>query len=211
MNLAKFKAPFLSKETIEAVTVDIRVKYESTRKIPVDILGFAEFDLGLEFDFAPIQQLKQDAFLYPDLTGIWFDKWAFKDPSQQHRLRFSAAHELGHLFLHKDIYGAVNFKTVKQWIAFINAIPAAEYYWIEKHADEFAGRFLIPTKDLSVALDEAVNDAEREGIFSQGSEGIMDFCCRALHGDFAVSRQAMETRIRKSSIWPHSKMAGISN
>ena len=189
----------------------IRGNYEIARKIPVDILGFAEFDLGLEFDFAPIHQLKQDAFLYPDLTGIWFDKWAFKEPSQQHRLRFSAAHELGHLFLHKDVYGAVNFNSVKQWVAFINAIPATEYYWIEKHADEFAGRLLMPTKDLSIALDEAINDAESEGIFALGSEGVMDFCCHAIHADFGVSRQAMETRVRKSELWPHAKIDGLSN
>jgi len=211
VNPAKFKAPFLTREAIEAIANQIRGQYKSAQKIPIDILGFAEFDLGLEFDFAPIQQLKQDAFLYPDLTGIWFDKWAFKEPSQQHRLRFSAAHELGHLFLHKDIYGAVNFKTVKQWVAFINAIPAVEYYWIEKHADEFAGRFLIPTNILAGAVDEAVNDAEGEGIFSQGSDGVMDYCCRALHGDFGVSRQAMETRIRKSEFWPHAKVAKLSS
>lgn len=211
MNPAKFKAPFLPKEEIEAVVIGIHSKYKSVQKLPIDILGFLEFDLGLEFDFAPIQQLKQDAFLYPDLTGIWFDKWAFKEPSQQHRLRFSAAHELGHLFLHKDIYGAVNFTTVKQWIAFINDLPAEQYYWIEKHADEFAGRFLIPSRELAAVLDESVKDAETEGIFSQGSEGVMDFCCRALHAHFGVSRQAMETRIRKSEFWPHPDVAKLSN
>jgi len=205
VNPAKFKAPFLSREQIGAVTDGLREKYPSIRKIPVDVLGFAEFDLELEFDFAPIQQLKQDAFLYPDLTGIWFDKWAFKEPSQQPRLRFSAAHELGHYFLHKDIYGAVNFKTVKQWIAFINALPAKEYYWIEKHADEFAGHFLIPSKELSAALDETVLDADREGIFSQGSEEVLSFCARGMHAAFGVSHQAMETRIRKSEFWPHPK------
>ena len=77
MNPAKFKAPFLSKEAIEAEADRIRRKYPSTQQIPVDVLGFAEFDLGLEFDFAPIQQLKQDAFLRPDLTGIWFDPVVF--------------------------------------------------------------------------------------------------------------------------------------
>lgn len=206
MNPAKFKAPFLSKEEIEGIATKIRGEYKSAQKVPVDILGFAEFDLGLEFDFAPIQQLKQDAFLRPDLTGIWFDGVVFKEPSLQNRLRFSAAHELAHLFLHKDIYGALNFTTVKQWIAFINGIPAGEYNWIEWQADEFAGHFLMPSKELSVALDEAVNDAEREGIFSQGSDEVLDFCCRAVHGDFGVSRQAMQTRIRKSKFWPHAKV-----
>jgi hypothetical protein len=210
VNPAKFKAPYLSKEEIEASATQIRSQYKSAQKIPIDILAFAEFDLGLEFDFAPIQQLKQDAFLRPDLTGIWFDGTVFKEASLQRRLRFSVAHELAHLFLHKDIYGSINFGTVKQWIAFINAIPAAEYYWIEWQADEFAGRFLMPTKDLSAALDEAVADAEREGFFIQGKEEVLDFCCRALHGHFGISRQAMQTRIRKSGLWPHPKVAKLS-
>lgn len=207
MNPEKFKAPFLSKEEIEIKAKEIRGKYPSIQKIPVDVLGFAEFDLGLEFEFLPIRQNNQDAFLYPDLTGIWFDKVAFKDPAQQSRLRFSAAHELGHFFLHREIYGAFDFKTVKQWIAFINAIPVNEYNWIEWHADEFAGRLLIPTQELSNALNETVEDAKSEGFFSQGVEEVFEFCCRALHGHFGVSRQAMQTRLRKSTLWPHPKLA----
>ena len=211
MNPAKFKAPYLSKDDIESIAVEIRGKHKSIQTIPVDILGFAEFDLSLEFDFAPIQQLKQDAFLRPDLSGIWFDGAVFKEPTLQPRLRFSAAHELAHLFLHRDIYGALNFGTVKQWIAFINAIPVVEYNWIEWQADEFAGRLLMPTKELTRTLDEAIADAEREGYFIQGKEEVLDFCCRALHGHFGVSRQAMQTRIRKSAVWPHAKVANLPN
>lgn len=211
MDPSRFKAPVLSKAEIEASANDIRRRYRSTNTLPVDVLGFAEFDLGLEFDFAPIQQLRQDAFLRPDLTGIWFDGVVFKEPSQQQRLRFSTAHELAHLFLHKDIYGALSFSTVKQWISFINDIPPVEYNWIEWQADEFAGQFLIPSDKLSVALDETVKDAELEGFFSQGPEEVLEFCCRAIHRDFGVSRQAMQTRIRKSKFWPHPKVPPAEN
>jgi hypothetical protein len=206
VNPSRFKAPFISKADIEKTAEEIRKKYPSTQSVPVDVLGFAEFDLHLEFDFAPIRQLRQDAFLRPDLSGIWFDPVVFKDPSSQRRLRFSAAHELAHLFLHKDIYGKLNFRTVKQWVAFINDIPAAEYSWIEWQADEFAGHFLIPTAVLAPVLDEAVNDAQREGFFEQGPQEVFDFCCRAIHDHFGVSRQAMQTRISKSKLWPHKDL-----
>ena len=203
MNPLKFKAPILKKSDIEFKTNEIREKYPSTQIIPVNVLEFAEFELNLEFDFASIKQLGQDAFLRPDLSGILFDPVVFKDPASQQRLRFSAAHELAHLFLHKDIYGSLAFTTVKQWVSFINAIPAAEYYWIEWQADEFAGHFLMPTDALSHALNETVQDAKREGFFAQGPEEVLEFCCRAMHHDFGVSRQAMQTRIRKSNLWPH--------
>jgi Zn-dependent peptidase ImmA (M78 family) len=97
----------------------------------------------------------------------------------------------------------LNFKTIRQWIAFIEAIPVLEYHRVEWQADEFAGRLLIPTADLSTALNECVHDAEREGILAQGHEEVLAFCSTAMHGDFGVSRQAMETRIGKSEFWPH--------
>jgi hypothetical protein len=70
---------------------------------------------------------------------------------------------------------------------------------------------LIQTGKLSATLEEAILDAEREGFFTQGPEEVLDFCCRALHGYFGVSRQAMETRIRKSEFWPHPKVPPAPN
>jgi uncharacterized metal-binding protein len=35
------------------------------------------------------------------------DKDAFSNPKQEYRLRFSVAHEIGHLILHPDVYGQV--------------------------------------------------------------------------------------------------------
>lgn len=178
------------------------------RGIPVDILAFAEFDLGLEFSFAPIRQCNQDAILLPDLSGIVFDGYVYKYAPLYQRLRFSAAHELGHYFLHEGVYGSLNFTTIRQWMAFINDIPAAQYYWIEKHADEFAGRILMPTDELSQVLDETVADAEREDVFSLGADEVLDFCSRAMHNHFGVSIPAMQTRIRKSEFWPHASIPG---
>jgi hypothetical protein len=71
VNPENVKAPFLSRSDIETKTKEIQKTYPSTIQLPVNVLAFAEFDLGLEFDFAPIRQLNQDAFLRPDLSGIW--------------------------------------------------------------------------------------------------------------------------------------------
>ena len=202
MDASRIKADFLSVADIEREVEKVREKYPSVRRIPVDVLGFAEFDLGLDFDFASIQQIGQEAFLRPDRTGIWFDTQAFKEPALQHRLRFSAAHELGHYFLHERIYGALNFTTVKQWMNFVTDIPVKEYHWIEWQADEFAGQLLIPTFELEPTLKETIVDAASEGFFELGEESVMDFCCRSLQGHFNSSRQALQTRIRKSKFWP---------
>jgi hypothetical protein len=211
VNPDKFKAPILSKSEIEERVAEVRAEYPLTQRFPIDVLGFAEFDLGLAFDFAPIQQLGQDAFLLPDLTGIAFDTAAFKQPALKQRLRFSAAHELGHFFLHRDIYERLSFSTPRQWKAFISAIPAEEIYWIEWQADEFAGQFLIPTPELDAVLCETIADAQREGFFSLGEEVVLDFCSKSTKDHFGVSPQAMQTRIRKCNLWPPRNLSTNPN
>jgi hypothetical protein len=39
------------------------------------------------------------------LKSILVDRRAFMNPRLEYRLRFSVAHEIGHLILHRDIYG----------------------------------------------------------------------------------------------------------
>lgn len=207
----RFKAPFYRKEDIEKEASRIRHQYSSLAKVPIDVLAFAEFDLNLEFEFASIQHLNQDAFLRPNRTGILFNSLTFKLHSYKPRIRFSAAHELGHFFLHKDVYGQLKFSSIDAWLGFIGEIPTLEYHWMEVHADEFAGQFLMPSKELQEVLQETIDEAEREGLFRLGKEFIFDYCCRAIHTYFEVSFPAMQTRLRKSGFWPPPKVAKISN
>lgn len=58
MKFAKFRAPFLSREQIEASAEAVRSKYPVVRALPVRVLEFAEFDLELDFEFAPIEQIR---------------------------------------------------------------------------------------------------------------------------------------------------------
>ena len=205
MNPKRFVAPFIDRDSIARVVEGIRKQYPVCRAVPVDVLAFAEFDLELTFDFKPIAQFGQDAFLLHDLSGIVFDVKAF-EARNENRLRFSVAHELGHLHLHRDLYTGVDFKTVKDWVDFISDVPPEQYQWIEWHANEFAGQLLMPLADLRAALEETIRDAEREGYFPQGPDAVLDFCCQAMHRDFGVSRQAMQTRLHSSKLWPHAKV-----
>ena len=209
--LKRFKAPILSKRDLEEAANKIRNQHASLAKVPIDVLAFAEFDLSLEFEFAPIQHLNQDAFLRPDRTGILFNSATFKIPQYKPRIRFSAAHELGHFFLHEEVYGKLQFSSVDDWIKFIGAIPIVEYQWMEFHADEFAGQLLMPSKELQGALEETINDSEKEGLFKLGKEFIFNHCCQAMKPYFEVSLPAMQTRLRNSVFWPHPKIAQLSN
>ena len=48
-----------------------------------------------------------EALLVGDLKTIAVDRDVFMDPRAENRLRFSVAHELGHLILHRDVDGKV--------------------------------------------------------------------------------------------------------
>jgi hypothetical protein len=205
MNPKRFVAPFIDYKEIARVVEGIRAKYSVCRTVPVDVLAFAEFDLGLTFDFKPIAQFGQGAFLLHDLSGIVFDTKAF-EARNENRLRFSVAHELGHLYLHRDLYSGVSFSTVNEWMDFICLVPPEQYQWIERHANEFAGQLLMPYGNLRAALDETIDDAEREGYFPQGADAVLDFCCQAMRRDFGVSRDAMRVRLRSAKLWPHRRL-----
>jgi Zn-dependent peptidase ImmA (M78 family) len=200
INPKRFRAPWITPEEIRATIADIQKKFPNCSKFPLDAISFAEHDLNLEFHFKPIKELGQDAFLLRDLKGIVFDNDAFSKVNNN-RLNFSLAHELGHLFLHSDIYGSEQFSTIEEWLDFIDALPHTEYQKIEWQADEFAGQFLMPDDKLKNALAETLNDAKKEGYISLGEEAVFEFCCRAMAPDFKVSVQAMQRRLRRSKFW----------
>jgi hypothetical protein len=102
-----FKAPYIPKERIWQEADRVRAAYLAARSLPVQILDLAEFDLG--FDLVPLDGLREqmdiDALLMGDLKSILVDKRSFMSPRLEYRLRFSVAHEIGHLVMHRDIYG----------------------------------------------------------------------------------------------------------
>ena len=146
----KFKAPFIPKERIWQEADRLRAAHPAGQSLPVRILDLAEFDLGL--DLVPVdglrEQLDIDALLMGDLRSILLDKRAFMSPRLEYRLRFSIAHEIGHLILHRDIYAGLQHATAAEWFDYISAIPEVEYGWVEWQAYEFAGRLLAPPHAL---------------------------------------------------------------
>src|SRR5271170_6535858 len=89
---------------------------------PVDVLTAIEVRMRL--DVIPFEKLllnySVDAAVKPDFSGIYVDKKSYQylegvPQWQFNRLRFSLAHELGHIVLHRDLVKDVIFKTVKDF------------------------------------------------------------------------------------------------
>ena len=59
-----------------------------------------------------------DGFLTKDLKYIFIDEDIYYDQRNENRLRFTFAHEIGHLVLHKKEIQNFEFRTEEDWIMF---------------------------------------------------------------------------------------------
>jgi len=205
----EFKAPFITIENIRKAADQFRSQYWPQDTIPVDIFEILEFELGIEI--RSVLNLKEagdiDALLLGDLKTIAVDQNEFLNERAQNRLRFSVAHEIGHLILHSDIFSKIQYSSVDEWIDFFQKIPDEEYYWIEQHAYEFAGRLLVPREKLIEKLNNAIALAEKSGFnaWDTSGESTREYIAHGIARYFEVSDQVIEKRLIKEKLWPPLK------
>lgn len=200
-----FKAPFISQQQCWAAADQFRQQYWPSGEIPVDVLAVAEFDLDLEI--RTITGLKEDADVDALLLGDWktliVDQQQYLDDRFINRLRFSIAHELGHYVLHKAVFDTIPRGTADEWIAFMLEMPEKEYGLLEYHANEFAGRLLVPETELKPQFEKVLLEVERKGITrNQLSDAHLSYLCIPLAKHFAVSQEVIERRLTKEKLWP---------
>jgi Zn-dependent peptidase ImmA (M78 family) len=103
-------------------------------KVPVDVLTVIEVRLRL--DVIPFDRLFEkysvDAAVMPDFSGIYVDKRSYRflegqPPWLFNRLRFSLAHELGHILLHREKAGDLSFKTLEDYWAWMRRYNESRY------------------------------------------------------------------------------------
>jgi hypothetical protein len=202
----KFKAPYNSKERIWQEADRLRAAHPAGRELPVKVLDLAEFDLHL--NLIPVDSLREqldiDALLMGDLKSILVDRRGFMSPRLEYRLRFSVAHEIGHLVLHRDIYAGLRHTTPAEWLDYISAIPEVEYGWVEWQAYEFAGRLLVPPEPLHQAFRAAVQTSQAAGYtdWLAADEAALDYIATRIASKFGVSTEVIAKRLRVEMLWP---------
>ena len=202
----KFKAPCIPKERIWQEADQLRIAHPAGRSLPVKVLDLAEFDLHL--DVVPVnglrEQLDIDALLMGDLKSILVDKRAFMSPRLEYSLRFSVSHEIGHLILHRDVYGGMQHASAREWFDYISAIPDVEYGWVEWQAYEFAGRLLVPPEPLREAFQAAIQSAQAAGYsdWLAADEAALDYIATRIAPKFGVSSEVIAKRLRVEKLWP---------
>jgi len=92
-------------EEIREKAEEFRKKFvHPSDKIPIPIEEILEFDLNITL--WPVDGLLEkidiDGFLSNDLKTLFVDKRIYMDSRYYRRLRFTYAHEIGHLVIHEE-------------------------------------------------------------------------------------------------------------
>ncbi len=99
----RFRAPILSYEDINESATGFLEQKGLDDNFPNPIDEVVEFDYSI--DIVPFPNLQGDfdidGFMSGDLSRIYIDDFIFK--KRPFRYRFTLAHEIGHLILHKDL------------------------------------------------------------------------------------------------------------
>ena len=177
--------------------------YNPKGTIPVPIEEIVEFEFGM--DIIPIPGLHQgyeiDGFISSDLSAISVDQFVYE--SRPGRYRFTLAHELGHAVLHRRVYEAAAFSTIKEWKRFVAEIDLQDYEWLEWQAYTFAGLILVPPVPLKKKFGEAVHQADAAGLSIRKAGDVAKlYIASWLAKGFDVSSQVIEKRLEKDKLWP---------
>ena len=131
-----------------------------------------------------LYQIDVDGFLSNDLEYLYIDQSIYYDDRYENRLRFTYAHELGHLILHKVEIQQCKFCNENDWINFREDMQENDLTFFEQQAYEFAGRLLVPkdilTKEIFHLKDQI--DQFRSSVGDNNDEMIKEAIRKLIRG-----------------------------
>lgn len=186
--------PHLSYEQLRSRADSFLKHYHPSKKIPVPIEQIVEFQLKL--DIIPLPGLRAsyeiDGFTSGDLMAISVDQFVYDH--RPTRYRFTLAHEVGHVFLHANLFREHSFQTVDEWKCFVNAFPDLDLSRLEWQAHCFAGLVLVPKEALEQAVREKVRLVKAQNLRKE-KEFAKDLVVGMIAEHFDVSMNVVERRL----------------
>lgn len=182
-------------------------EHNPSKLIPVPIEEIVEFAFGIEIVPLPSLQIAYDidSFISNDLSQIWVDQ-AVLESRSPNRYRFSLAHELSHVVLHKGVISEMKFSSCEEWVKLMQGIPELEWDWLEYQAYTLAGLILVPRYALNSKLNEALEIARKQGArVMEAPDEAEPFICEWIGRQFAVSGQVIQKRLKKDDLWPPAR------
>jgi len=204
---SKFRCKWIDKSELWSIADDVRKTHWPEGTLPIDIEKIVAFRLKLRPE--PIHGLFSsidiDAYLNIGLRAIFVDYDFYMNEKYANRMRFSFAHELGHFFLHKEVFAAFDLVDTAAWKNFILNVPENEYSNFEWQANEFAGRLLVPHSDLVLAIEQAANIIKEKNLINylgNDPDAVLSGISPSICKPFGVSADVIKRRVEREGLWP---------
>jgi len=194
MDYTQIQIPYIGNLVIKNKADLFRTKYWD-EILPVDIEKI--IDVNLEINIIPLPDLEKlcntDALITSDWKSLYIDKDLFEDERRQNRLRFSLAHEIGHLVLHKNFYAILEINSFEDFYKFINSVSAEQYRYLEIQANKFAGHILVPRNLLNNELNKELKRAgQKINIDNLDKLLLKSYIANPLAKVFGIFQESME-------------------
>lgn len=206
-DISDFRCPFLNKLEIWTKADSFRKKFWPENILPIDMEQIIEIKMGISIE--PIPDFRRghdvDAFLKRDYSSVVVDLESFMEDRFQNRFRFSLAHEIGHLILHKNLFDEYPIQSVEEWSLFITEIPDEQYRYIEYQANEFAGRLLVPGNTLMEEVEKCldlIEDPQLIEFLKRSPDAVFPRISPKISKIFGVSDDVIQVRFAREEIGP---------
>ena len=196
IDYSKLQAPYIELSKIREIADSVR-EQNHKNVIPIKPDYIAE---KLGFEIIPSTNLFRnsgnEAFLSNMEKCIYIDTERFMDENSWNRSKFSIAHELGHFFLHKNF---AIFDDISDFLNFHRTIPQKTSDWLERQANEFAGRLLVPLKFLEIEIQK-LRDEKNYREFIDDFNDEEDYLSTCLSQVFDLNKEVLRIRLRKEKL-----------
>ena len=188
--------------------ISFAIQYEIDKKIPVPIEDVIEFKL--KFDIIPTQNMQRDfdiaGFTSFKSKSIYVDDFIYKN--RHYRYRFTLAHEVGHIVLHKALLKGIELESVTQWEQFVDQVEKRDYDSLEFQGYAFGGLVLVQPHKLKPLFEEniahitpLVAQAKSEGLDrEQYLKYAINAMASILAPSFDVSNDVLSRRIEYDNL-----------
>ncbi len=200
----KIVIPYLDYAYLGELAEGIIAKYHPSRQLPIPIDDIS--DPRMQLDIFPLPGLTKAtaendgivAYVNSALTCITVDEdaWEMQTP----RYRFSIAHELAHMVVHRNILGQFHYSTVQEWQQAMKAIPSQDYGRLEWQANAFAGHLLMPTMEFRSNFKSLMDKIAEYPEVDPRDEGVRLIIEKRLADIFGTSSSAVHIRLEKEGL-----------
>lgn len=188
---------YISPDEIEQAAQTFLKRYHPDNTLPIPIEEIIEFDL--EIDIIPTKDMMDatgvDAVTSHDLKQINIDRAQLE--SRPNRARFTLAHEVGHIVLHREFIESQNFQNEKSWRKFV--LNDLHRDPMEVQANMFAAFVLIPSGHLNREYELAKADLAMHPAFKSkelpAKKILAPYLAKPLAQKFETSEEAMTNRL----------------